>query len=272
MAEIFSDDAIPAEAGTSGSGSRKIFKWFIFAASLALGAELIWFLGITPFRPFSRIEISGLSYYDQESFLLYAGVTRDLSYILTNTSEIENRIAALPRIESVRVFKRFPDRLEININSRKAAAFAFANSGGRTIPVLFDRQGIIFQIGTDNQDIPESEFPIISGIEIEKPVLGMCLPARFFPFLEELDSIRINAPELLSAVSEIHIDRKSTDGFDITLFLLHYKIKVRLSGLNEELLRYSLLVADVLSVREPEIEMIDFRGAVASYYPKGGYL
>jgi hypothetical protein len=100
----------------------------------------------------------------------------------------------------------------------------------------------------------------------------MQLPARLVSFLEELEAIRINAPELLRAVSEIRIDRRSSEGFDFTLYLIHHKIKVRLSGLNEEALRYTLLMADVMTIREPGINVIDFRGGVASYYPKGGIL
>ena len=265
--ENFSEAA--AEKSRS-PGSSKIFRLFIILAFFVLGVELIWFLGITPFRPFSRIEITGLTHYDHESLLAYAGITPQSSFIFTNTREIETAIAALPQIESVRVFKRFPGRLDIVIQNRSASAVAFASSGGITVPVLFDRQGVIFQIGSDNIIETVADLPVISGLIIEQPVLGMRLPARFFMLLEDLDAIRMNAPELLSAVSEIRIDRRSAEGFELTLFLLHPRMKVRVSGLTEDLLRYTLLVADVLSVREPEIDMIDFRGAVASYFPKGG--
>ena len=38
----------------------KIIKIFIIIAALVLAAELIWLLGISPFRPLARIDISGL--------------------------------------------------------------------------------------------------------------------------------------------------------------------------------------------------------------------
>jgi len=268
-----SDAYTTAEAEKPGSSwSKKLFRTFILVASLIMCAELIWFLGITPFRPFSRIDISGFSYQDHETLLAYAGITSRSSFIFTNTREIESIISGMPQIESVRVFKRFPGRLEINLNTRKASAFTLVESGGVSVPVLFDRHGVIFQIGADSMTETFSDFPVISGLLIEHPVPGMRIPARFFPLLDELDSIRINAPELLSAISEIRIDRKSSEGFDLTLFLLHHKIRVRLSGINENILRYTLLIADVLAARDPEITNLDFRGAVASYYPQGGYL
>jgi cell division protein FtsQ len=258
--------------GAHSSVKRKVFKWFFFLGLLALVVELIWFLGITPFRPLSGIDVIGLSYYDRDSLLAYIGITPQTSYIFTNTREMENLLSVLPRIESAKVHKRFPNRLEINIQNRKAAAMALANFEGRTVPVVFDRQGVIFQIGSDYSDETVSNLPVISGLIIESPFLGMLLPARLISFLGDLESIRINAPELLYAVSEIRIDRRSSAGFDFTLYLHHHKIKVRLSGLNEDLLRYTLLVTDVLAVREPGIDEIDFRGGVASYYPKGGIL
>ena len=116
------------------------------------------------------------------------------------------------------------------------------------------------------------ELPVISGLFTEAPALGIRLPARFFSFLEDLDSIRVNSPELLSAVSEIRLDRNAAEGLDITLYLQHKKTKILLSGLNEELLRYTLLVADVLAAMENEIDVIDFRAGIASYFPKGGSL
>jgi cell division protein FtsQ len=252
--------------------SGKTFKWFILIASLALGAELIWFLGVTPFRPFSRIEVSGFTSYDRDSLLAYAGLTPRSSFIFTNTREMEMLLADLPQIESVRIFKRFPARLDIHLQNRKAVGLTFVDIDGITIPVIIDRHGVVFQIGTAYTGETFMDLPLISGLLLEPPTLGMRLPARFFSFFEDLELIRLNAPELLSAVSEIRLDRNSTDGLDLTLYLLHTKTRVRLPGLNEELLRYTLLVADVLAAREPGIGMIDFRAGMASYYPKGGPL
>ena len=267
-------ETIQKESKTAESqGSFKLLKFFIVIAFIVLTIQLIWFLGITPFRPFSRIEISGSSLYDNESLLSYAGITSESSFILTNAHTVEEMISSLPLIESVRVTKRFPGSLEINLLGRRAAAVAFANRGGLTIPVVFDRQGVIFQIGTEDMRGYMPDLPVISGIMIEQPVLGMSMPARIFPLLESLDIIRINSPELLSAVSEIRIDRTTSDGIELTLFLIHHRIKVLLTGINEDILRYTLLMADVLSERDPDIALIDFRGAVASYYPQtpGGW-
>jgi cell division protein FtsQ len=234
--------------------------------------ELIWFLGVTPFRPFSRIILSGFTSYERDSLLAYAGLTPRSSFIFTDTQKIETTLATLPQIESIRVFKRFPDRLEINVQDRQALALAFADMQGVTVPIILDREGVVFQIGTAFPQGTFMELPVISGLIFDSPILGMRLPARFCSFLEDLESLRVRAPELLSSVSEIRLERNSTEGINLVLYLQHQKIKVRVSGLNEELLRYTLLIADILKAREPEIDVIDFRSGMASYFPKGGSL
>ena len=276
----FSESGEPKRMGFFGfntsknkfSRSTRIFKWFLLIAFLALVAELIWFLGVTPFRPFNRIEVSGFSYYDRDSLLAYAGLSPRSSFIFTNAKEIESLLADLPQMESVRVFKRYPGRLEIHIQSRQATALAFTDINGITTPLLLDRHGVVFYIGTAISEDVFVDLPVISGLNFEPPYLGTRLPARYFSLFEDLEAIRLNAPELLSAVSEIRFDRNSSEGVDIILYLQHQRNRILLSGLNEELLRYTLLIADVLTATEGTPEIIDFRAVIASYFPRGGSL
>jgi len=96
----------------------------------------------------------------------------------------------------------------------------------------------------------------------------MKLPVMFSSFFEQLEKIEMSAPELLQAVSEIKISPKSFNSFDIVLFPAYKKIRVRLSELNEDMLRYTLLMVDVLASRDPGIDNLDFRSGIASYIPK----
>ena len=148
-------------------------------------------------------------------------------------------------------------------------ASAFVNLDGRTVPVLFDSQGVIYQIGGGKKDeFLSNALPVISGMEIENPFPGMRLPVLFIPLFEEIEKMRISAPELLATVSEIRINQKPFDSFDLILYPIHKKMRVRLSELNEDILRYTLLMIDVLSSNESGIESFDFRSGIASYIPK----
>ena len=247
---------------------EQFLRVFIILAVICLGGEIIWLLGITPFRPFSKIDVSGYDGIGKEEILARAGVTRGSSYVSADTHRMEKALMGLSSLESVRVFKRFPDKLQIVLGGRKAVATAVASLNGRMVQVLIDGQGVIFHVGGDIKDGVSGQLPIVSGLVIEDPAPGMRLPAMLVPLFRELDKIGASAPELLGAVSELRISGKPFESYEIVLYPMHRKVKVRLSGLNEDLLRYTLLMVDVLASREPGIDSLDFRSSIASYIPK----
>ncbi|MCL2008272.1 MAG: FtsQ-type POTRA domain-containing protein [Treponema sp.] len=247
--------------------AEKLIKIIIIVAIICLSSALIWLFGVSPFRPFNRIDIVSYDVVAREKVLEVAGITRNSSYFSTDSRTVERSLMNISSIESARVSKRFPDRLHIVIENRRPVASALATLNGLTVPVLFDSRGVIFQIGRDEIS-PSSALPIISGLVIEEPFPGMRLPPLFIPFFEELEKIEMSSPMLLQAVSEIRIDLRPFNNYDLILYPVHRRIKVRLSELNEDLLRYALLMVDVLSSRENEIDTIDFRSGIASYIPK----
>jgi cell division protein FtsQ len=252
------------------SGFERFIKIFIIVAAFCLGAELVWLLGVSPFRPFSKIDITGFDQIDRAEILSIAGISDTSSYFSTKTAEIENALMKISSLESARVFKFFPGRMRIVLEGRKPVAFALAGSENGTVPVVFDSHGVIYEVGGKSLQVGRM-MPAISGLVIEDPVPGMRLPGLFVPFLKELEKIEMSAPELLSAVSEFRINRKLFDGFDLILYPAHKKIKVRMSEINEDMLRYALLMVDVLSSRDDGIGSLDFRSGIASYIPKEAY-
>lgn len=260
---------LPETTPAAPSRTRKLLKIFIFIAALCLAAELIWLFGISPLRPFSRIDISGYSGFDRAQIIAKAGITGSSSFFTTDARAVENTLMSFGTFESVRVFKHFPDRLQIHLVGREAVASAFSVINGITVPVFFDRHGVVFQIGGNvDQNYVHSALPVISGLVIENPFPGMRLPALLVPFFNDLERIGSSAPELLGTISEIRINRGPFDTFDFVLYPVHIRTRVRLSELNEELLRYALLMLDVLASREGGIEILDFRSGIASFILK----
>jgi cell division protein FtsQ len=264
---IYTGNMMADEKNTGSSRFSKGLKWLLTAVCLTLGAYLVWLLGITPFMPFYRIDVTPVEGLSREFMLGAAGITAQSSFLSVNTRETEKILKALPQIESARVIKRFPDRLEISAEGRKALALILAEVDGRLEPAVFDSRGVVFRVGAAAGD-SITQLPLVSGISFERAVPGAQLPAALNSFLLDMEAIRLSAPELLAAVSEIRLLRRSFDGFDLILYPVHKKIRVRLSALNEDLLRYTLLVADVLPVKEKGIDMIDFRSGMASYILK----
>ncbi|MCL2129936.1 MAG: FtsQ-type POTRA domain-containing protein [Treponema sp.] len=274
---------------------EKALKTFVILVIIFMAVVMIWFFGISPFRAFSNIDVvdikagaekpllasaggtgagsmPGVSTYfglSREDILSKAGITKESSFFSTNARAAEKALLGFIPLNSVKVNKLYPDRLEIVLEGRQAAASAIALLDGKKVPVLFDKEGVIFKIGSDAKEsqLPYG-LPLISGLIIENPVPGTRLPVIFTPLWKELEKIETTAPELLAAVSEIRINPKSFDSYDLDLFPVYKNIKVRLSEINEDLLRYALLMVDVLASREPEIRDIDFRSGIASYIPK----
>jgi cell division protein FtsQ len=253
-----------ALAGTAvPSRLEKVLKRIILAAAVILGAELVWLLGVTPFMPLSQIGINGHVALPQDLILAQAGIGPHSSFISFDVRAAEKALEEIPVIDTARVHKYFPGRVSINLEARKAAALSLGTLGGKTVPVIFDKKGRVFQIGRYGEG---AELPLISGLVFEEPSLGMRVPALFHSFLEDLEKIENSAPELLGALSEIRILRKSFDGFELMLYPVNSRIRVRLGPeINEDLLRYTLLVVDVLNARNPEAGTVDFRAGMASY-------
>jgi len=256
------------ETSPEPSRFERTLKVFIVFAALCLLGELIWLIGISPFRQFSRIDVSGYEGIPREEILAMAGISDSSSFFTTDARTIEKALMVLSSLESVKVFKHFPGRLQIVLSSRRAVASALARVNGQTAIVVFDDEGVIFDAGEAALPVM---LPLISGLVIEEPYPGMKLPPLFIPLFKELEKIQSSSPELLNAVSELKITRKPFDGFDLLLYPVHKKIKVLMSELNEDLLRYALLMVDVLSSREEGIDTLDFRSGIASYIPKEAY-
>jgi cell division protein FtsQ len=255
----------------------KVLKVLIVIAALFLAGELIWLLGISPARPFSRIDITGYEGIGRAEILSRAGIAGNSSFFSVDIQSAEAALMAINNIESAIVTRRFPDRLHISLEPRRPVAIILLNHDGNVVPALLDGNAVIYQIGPcESGDVfPQqlaSRLPVVSGLIIESPYPGMRLPPLFIPFFTELERINSSAPELLGAVSELRINRRTFDSYDILLFPVHTRIRVRLSELSEEILRYSLLMLDVLASREGEINTLDFRSGIASYIPEGGAL
>jgi cell division protein FtsQ len=259
---IYSEDVIPRRPAFFSVAGRRL----LIIAAAVLGAELIWLFVIIPCMPFSTLEVETLDGLDRGTVLSLAGIGGKSSWLTVDPRKAEQALEEYYLVDSARVIKRFPDRLQIFLEPRTAVALSLARVNGRIAPVYFDRHGVVFRVGGNGA---HPVVPVLSGLVFDQPVPGMRLPAVFFPLLEDIDRISRDAPELLSAVSEIRINRKPFDGFDLCLYPVHSPLRVRLeSGLSEDILKYMMLMVDVFDTGNSGVDEIDFRTGVASYTVK----
>jgi cell division protein FtsQ len=267
MSEEFVFDANVSSGAKEHAKIDRRLKWLLVALAVLLAGELIWVLGITPCMPFSVIEIEGIPELNRGDILTQAGIGLHSSYMTVDARSAELALGSMYQVESVRVAKQFPDTIRIFLTGRKPLAMTLVSLNGSLEPVLFDKHGVVIQIGSNGAEkgINIEALPIISGLAFTEVYLGMKLPVIFHRFLFELDKLSNSAPELLGTVSEIQVNRKPY-GFDLALFPIHFPAKVRVENeINADTIRYMLLLIDVLKKQGVMPGEIDFRAGTASY-------
>lgn len=247
----------------SANGISKGLKRLLIITGIIFAAELIWLFGITPFVPFSTIEVYDFSGFERNEILAITGINDTASFFSTNVNEVKEKLQSHILVESALVTKRFPDKISIFLNPRQPVAIALTSIDSKQFPVYIDRNGVFYKAETQNPNWGQNNYPVISGLE--NPQVNMRLPAALVPLTESLSHIASSSPELISAISEIRIEPKPWEGYDLVLYPVHSSIKVRVeNSLTEEVLRYMLLVLNVFesSNEEAKPAEIDFRSAV----------
>ncbi|MCL2229939.1 MAG: FtsQ-type POTRA domain-containing protein [Treponema sp.] len=264
---IDSEEINARKAKSSGKVEKGLKRLLVVAAAIFF-AQMVWLFGISPFIPFSTIEVHGFTELGRADVLMIAGIDDTSSFFSTNARDVQEKVSSNILVESAVVMKRFPDRISIFLTPRKAAAVTLASYNSRQVPIFIDRQGVFYKMG-NSTELGSCDLPVISGIE--NPQLNMRLPASLVTLVESLSNMAQSSPELLSAVSEIRIERKTWDGFDLVIFPVHSPIKVRVeNNISEDTLRYMLLMLNVFEndsnhndLRRPS--EIDFRSGMGSY-------
>ncbi|MDR1446462.1 MAG: FtsQ-type POTRA domain-containing protein [Treponema sp.] len=251
--------------GRLGKGVKRLLA----VTALLIGAELVWLFLIQPCMPLARIDIDGISGIAEADILSHGGIGPRTSWLEIKPEKVKQALETHWMVDSAFVEKQFPASLHIKLSKRKAVAVELSMKDGKVLPVYLDRKGVIIEMGGDHGF--SSSIPIISGLLQEEPQLGHMVPARYQSVLGDVYRIGEQEPALMSAVSEIGIRKKNFDGFDLVLYPVHNPIRVLMDKeLNENSLRYLLLVLDVLKEQGSAPEELDFRsGSIASYIPKG---
>ena len=136
----------------TGQKVEKTVKRFLLLAVIFVCGGLIWIFAISPCMVPVKADIRSFSGLPRTEVLTIAGISGGSTYISINAEEAEALLSRHPLVESAKVVKRFPDRLSIFLEPRKAVALTLARVNGRTQPVYFDRHGVAFRIGTGGAD------------------------------------------------------------------------------------------------------------------------
>jgi len=245
---------------------EKSVKRFLLLAVLFMSGGLIWIFAISPCMVPAKVEVKSFAGLSKADALNIAGIDGNAAFISINAVEAEQRLSRYYLVESAKVVKRFPDRLSIFLEPRRAVAMVFARINGRVQPVYFDRHGVAFKIGNGAGEASPSWLPIVSGVlDDDKTVKpGMRLSAAYLPLFSRIGAISDEDPKIWQAISEIGIAKKDQDLYDLVLYPVQDSIKLRMrSDISKDSIYYALLMFDVCRQLGEDIpEEIDVRSGI----------
>jgi len=263
---LFLDNYVTVEEDVRPhSRTEGILKRITIILGVLLGIELLYYIVIVPFMPLATIHVNPLQSLDRSKLLHIAGIDESTSFIDVDVSKISQALLSIPTIESVTITKHFPNSVDIVVTERTAVAVSLAKVAGKLVPIYIDKQGVVFKVGGEHF----STLPLVSGLVFDQVVPGMKVPVHVKNFFTSLELLEKTNPVLLQTISELRIQQKAYGGYELVVYPANYMGKVRLgSELNEEVLRYMMLVLDVLASKGIQTDEIDFRTGTISYRTK----
>ncbi len=243
----------------------KIIKIIFCVLCLVLLGEFVAYKYIMPSFASPKVTVSGQKNYSAEEIARMLLSMNSSTWFDFNVNQAAAIISSESGIENVIVEKKFPDKININITERKPVAVTFVSNEGSTSLVQIDKNGVLFP--SKSNVMPDSNnIPIISGLPIEYLSSGMRIPSMYRPLIDEISKIGEMPQKFFASISEICVIPKEYGYYELALIPLQSKIKVLTDRtLNEEELKYMMVVLDVVDQIGSEVTSIDLRYGSVSY-------
>lgn len=263
----FEDFVTVSGSDKSEKKDKKVFlvKILVFVLAVLLFAELIISMVLVPCFSKPSITVSGLKSASQQEFTELLGSMKTSSWLRFDTQRAASLLSSVPYIDSVDVSKVFPDRVIVSVKERVPVAKTVINNDGRYISVQIDKNGVLFT-GNRQKSDTDYEIPLVSGLPVEKFREGMSIPANYRVLLDQIETVRSRSQKYFAAISEIQVVQKEYGNYELVLYPVHKHVRVLTDrSLNEEALKYMMVVLDVVDSIEPDVSEIDLRYGSVSY-------
>ena len=238
----------------------RFFVIVIAVLLLVLIGELVFHLVVSPRMTIKHVDFTvdpGLG-LDNRALLTLTELGESPFFFGIDEGAIAARLEEYPLIRLARVEKSFPDKLKIAVWGRTPLAIALVSGSESTIPVTFDSEGVVFQIG---ESVAGYDLPVVSGLTFPDVRLGQRISRTLVTFLSDLERLRTDSPVLFNLISELKFVTKNRSGFEVVLFTKNYPVRIRIgSTIDSELMKRIVLVLDIVSQQDETFSgEIDFR-------------
>lgn len=263
--EYFQDEDVADTQDDSTDKKIKAIKIIFAILCFLLVAELVVYKYILPSFSSPKISVTGLSSYTPEDFAEKLAPFSNANWFDFDVDQAAAVISNDAGIDSVIVEKHFPDKILIKVEERKPVAMIFLMDNGISSALEIDKNGVIFpQRASEVSD--NSYMPIISGLPVEYMAQGMRIPLKYRPLIDQIARIKSLPQQYFASVSEICVLPKDTGNYELALIPAQAKVKVLTDrSLNEEALKYMMIVLDVVNQLGSNVTEVDLRYGSVSY-------
>lgn len=243
----------------------RIIKVVFCILCIALFAELVIYKYVMPSLSSPKVTVSGQNIYGAEEIAMKLLPMNSTNWFDFDVNQAVAILSSESGIETASVTKKFPDKIFVNVVEREPVAVTFVIENGCTTPIQIDKNGVLFP-SKSNVEVDTSLVPIVSGLPVEYMSSGMRIPAKYRPLIEQINKIRELPQKYFASISEICVLPKEYGSYELALIPAQSRVKVLTDrALNEDALKYMMVVLDVVNQIGSEVAEVDLRYGSVSY-------
>lgn len=207
---------------------------FLIAVLLLIISAVVLF--VTPLFDISEIKVTGNERFAKAEIQIASGIRKSNNIFAINKGQVEKAIKSLGYIEDVKIKRRLPGTVVIEVQEGTVAAFL--EYGGFYAGINKSGQALC----RVSKALPATGAPIVKGVGVVKADLGEKVKLREgkedeYEVLEKLMET-FEEYSLIADITEIDITKKN----DI-VFRYKGKLKIELGGLNDYGLKFNYIQA-----------------------------
>ena len=264
--DYFLSDESDYSSDNKAEKKIKLIKVIFCVLCFALFCELIIYKYIMPSFSSPKVTVTGQKEYSAEEIARLLLPMNSTSWFDFDVEQAVALLSSEAGIDHVSVEKKFPDKIFVNVTEREPVAVTFVMDHGHSAPVQIDKNGVLFPGKKNVAADPENVLPIVSGLPVEYMSKGMRIPSKYRPLIDQISKISEMPQHYFASLSEICVLPKDSGNYELALIPSQSKVKVLTDrALNEDALKYMLVVLDVVNQIGTDVAAVDLRYGSVSY-------
>lgn len=192
-------------------------KGFLFLSLITVVSitflSLYHYLLTSPYMKLEQVEMTGVDPDMRDELIRMCGLNASQGLLSLHLYDLKRKMEAHPWIRTVKLERRFPHTLVVEVEKQVPAALAYVDGF-----YYVNRWGEIFMKVSGSDDM---DFPVITGLSTDTVQIRDEL-RQAIHVVRVLE--RQEGPWSLSQLSEIHLGKKG----DMSLYFNHVKAEIRL--------------------------------------------